>query len=305
MKKNKIDPRIIENTITPGADDEQLRSHFDYLGALERSIRSPFPDTLSPGLPLLKQAYELSESGDDESAGAILKQAEDIDPDATSIYRARYALIKDNRRKQQNIKQGKSEKRLNPADPMRDAQKGELRKSVISEEIEYKAKLEKRTDKMDLKDVTIYTDGACSGNPGPGGYGVVLFYGDFKKEKCGGFRKTTNNRMEIMAAIVGLESLKEKCHVTVHSDSEYLVKTMSEGWAKRWKDNNWKRNNKDKATNIDLWDKLLKLCELHEVEFKWVKGHDSHTENNRCDQIAVKAMNMPDLQVDTGYEGLS
>lgn len=154
----------------------------------------------------------------------------------------------------------------------------------------------------EMKNVIIYTDGACLGNPGPGGYGVIFQYKDKKREESGGFRKTTNNRMEIMAAIVGLQSLKEKCHVTVYSDSEYLVKAIAEGWAKRWRENGWKRNKKDKAVNADLWDKLLKLCDYHETEFKWVRAHDNIIENERCDQLATKAANTPNLPIDDGYE---
>jgi ribonuclease HI len=153
-----------------------------------------------------------------------------------------------------------------------------------------------------IKHVTIYTDGACSGNPGPGGYGVILIFNDCRKELSGGFRRTTNNRMELMAAIIGLESLKERCRVTLYSDSEYLVKAISEGWAERWKENNWKRNKKDKALNSDLWDRLLKLCASHETVFKWVKGHNSNPENERCDELAVQALSQPDLPPDTGYE---
>jgi ribonuclease HI len=154
----------------------------------------------------------------------------------------------------------------------------------------------------ELKNVNIYTDGACLGNPGPGGYGIILEHENLKKEKSGGFRKTTNNRMEIMAAIVGLASLKKKCHVTLFSDSEYLVRAITEGWARRWKANGWMRNKKDKAVNPDLWEKLLKLCDAHEVEFKWVKGHNNHSENERCDQLATQAAAKTDLPVDTGYE---
>jgi ribonuclease HI len=154
----------------------------------------------------------------------------------------------------------------------------------------------------ELRNVTIYTDGACSRNPGPGGYGIVLINGGRRKELSGGFRMTTNNRMEIMAAIVALEALKTKCHVSLFSDSEYLVKAIAEGWAKRWKENGWKRNKKDRALNPDLWDRLLKLCDAHEVEFKWIKGHNSHPENEKCDQLAVQALNKPDLPPDRDYE---
>ncbi len=154
----------------------------------------------------------------------------------------------------------------------------------------------------DLKNITIYTDGACLGNPGPGGYGVVFLYGQVRKEMSGGFRRTTNNRMEIMAAIVGLEALKEKCRVTIYSDSQYLVKAIAEGWARRWRANHWMRNKTDRAINPDLWARLLKLCETHEVEFKWVRGHSANAENIRCDELAVAAANSPNLPVDQGYE---
>jgi ribonuclease HI len=152
-----------------------------------------------------------------------------------------------------------------------------------------------------IKNVTIYTDGACLGNPGPGGYGIVLLYYGHKRELSGGYRKTTNNRMEIMAAIVGLEALKEKCRVTLHSDSEYLVKPMSRGWARRWRANGWKRSKREKALNPDLWERLLQLCEHHEVQFSWVKGHTGTPENTRCDELAVQAARQPNLPEDQGY----
>lgn len=154
-----------------------------------------------------------------------------------------------------------------------------------------------------LKHVEIYTDGACIGNPGPGGYCVILKYGEHRKELSGGFRHTTNNRMEIMAAIVGLESLKERCHVTLYSDSEYLVKAMTLGRAKKWRANGWKRNAKEKALNPDLWERLLKLCEYHDVEFRWVRGHAGNAENERCDQMAVQAAQRAGLPNDEGYGG--
>jgi ribonuclease HI len=149
--------------------------------------------------------------------------------------------------------------------------------------------------------VTMYTDGACLGNPGPGGYGVILLYQGHKRELSGGYRKTTNNRMEIMAAIVGLEALKERCEVTLYSDSEYLVNAMSKGWIQRWRANGWKRNKREKVLNPDLWERLLRLCELHDVQFSWVKGHGGTPENVRCDQLAVQAAQQPDLPVDEGY----
>lgn len=159
-----------------------------------------------------------------------------------------------------------------------------------------------RASGKNLKHVTIYTDGACSGNPGPGGYGVVLIYGKHRKELSGGFRLTTNNRMEIMAAIVGLSALKEKCRVTLYTDSQYLVDAIMKGWAKRWKANNWYRNKKEKARNIDLWDKLLPLCEQHEVEFVWIRGHNGNPNNERCDNLSVQASAQDDLPPDVGYE---
>jgi len=152
-----------------------------------------------------------------------------------------------------------------------------------------------------VRHVIVYTDGACVGNPGPGGYGVVLLYQDEREELSGGYRHTTNNRMEIMAAIVGLETLKERCQVTLHSDSEYLVKAMSGGWAQRWRANRWKRNKRESALNPDLWEKLLQLCEGHEVEFRWVKGHARSRENIRCDELAMQAARQPDLPIDVGY----
>jgi ribonuclease HI len=152
-----------------------------------------------------------------------------------------------------------------------------------------------------LKHVTIYTDGACLGNPGPGGYGVILFYRGHKRELSGGYNRTTNNRMEIMAAIAGLEALKEKCEVTLYSDSEYLVKAMSRGWAQRWRANGWKRNKREKVLNPDLWARLLQLCEYHQVQFRWVKGHAGTAENTRCDELAMQAAQQSNLPSDEGY----
>lgn len=140
-----------------------------------------------------------------------------------------------------------------------------------------------------MKSVKIYTDGACSRNPGPGGYGVILKYGTNTKELSAGFKKTTNNRMELKAIIAGLSALKEKCRVTVYSDSKYVVDAIEKNWATRWKANNWYRNKDQKALNPDLWQKLLNLIEYHEVKFKWVRGHAGHPENERCDKLAVTA----------------
>ena len=153
----------------------------------------------------------------------------------------------------------------------------------------------------EIKHVSIYTDGACIGNPGPGGYGVILLYQGHRKEMSGGYRKTTNNRMEIMAAIVGLGALKKQCKVMLYSDSEYLVKAMSRGWTQRWRANGWKRNRRQQVLNPDLWEKLLHLCQYHEVQFNWVKGHAGTPENTRCDELAMQAALQPNLPEDEGY----
>ena len=154
----------------------------------------------------------------------------------------------------------------------------------------------------ELKKVKIYVDGACSGNPGPGGYGIIIEYNGREGEFSGGFNNTTNNRMEIMAAIVALESLKEKCSVKIFSDSQYVVNAIMKGWVKRWKANGWMRNRREKAINPDLWERLLKLCGSHDVEFNWIRGHKGHEENERCDQLARKAAMRTGLPVDTGYK---
>lgn len=138
-----------------------------------------------------------------------------------------------------------------------------------------------------MKKVEIFTDGACSGNPGPGGYGVVMRYKGIEKELSGGNPRTTNNRMELSAVIAGLSALKEPCEVTIISDSKYIIEAVQKGWAKKWKANNWIKSDKKKALNPDLWDKLLSLLEKHKVEFVWVKGHAGHPENERCDKLAV------------------
>ncbi len=141
-----------------------------------------------------------------------------------------------------------------------------------------------------MKDeVTIYTDGACSGNPGPGGWGTILSARGVKKELSGGERSTTNNRMELTAVIRGLQALKRPCKVTVVTDSKYVADAVTLGWAKKWKAQGWMRNKKEKALNPDLWDELLTLLSVHEVTFSWVKGHAGHPENERCDEMAVAA----------------
>ncbi len=149
------------------------------------------------------------------------------------------------------------------------------------------------------KSVTIYTDGACIGNPGPGGYAAILIYGDQRKEIFGGLNNTTNNRMELLAAIKGLEALKGGCDVTLYSDSQYLVDSMKQGWAKRWQARGWNRNKKDPALNADLWKRLLELCEFHEVNFQWTRGHVGTPENERCDYLANQAASRTDWPDDT------
>ena len=138
-----------------------------------------------------------------------------------------------------------------------------------------------------MKQVILYTDGACSGNPGPGGWGAVLKYGDFRRELSGYDAHTTNNRMEIMAAIEGLSALKEPCAVTVYTDSAYLAHAFQKGWLANWQRNNWIKSDKKPVENRDLWETLLQKTAPHEVTFLKVKGHSTNVENNRCDQLAT------------------
>ena len=137
-----------------------------------------------------------------------------------------------------------------------------------------------------MKKVTIYTDGACSGNPGPGGYGAVLRYGGRSKELSGGFRRTTNNRMELLAVITGLETLRDPCDVTIYSDSRYIVDAVNKGWARRWKANGWRTAGRKPVRNRDLWQDLDRARERHEVEWVWVRAHAGHPENERVDRLA-------------------
>lgn len=149
-----------------------------------------------------------------------------------------------------------------------------------------------------MKEVTIYTDGACSGNPGPGGYGVVLLYEGHRKELSGGFCKTTNNRMELTALIKGLEALKERCKVTVYSDSKYVVDSIGKGWALKWRANGWMRNRREPALNKDLWEKVLKLLKLHDVKIKWVRSHSENPLNKHCDYLATQTLRPPNLPLE-------
>lgn len=158
-----------------------------------------------------------------------------------------------------------------------------------------------------LKEVTIYTDGAAVPNPGRGGYGVVLRFGEHSKELSGGYALTTNNRMELMAVIVGLEALRERCKVKLHSDSKYITNAVTSGSAFRWRANGWGMNEtKSKlAKNADLWERLLSAFEKHDVEMVWVKGHAGIDDNERCDQLALAASQLSELPPDTGYDGHS
>lgn len=135
----------------------------------------------------------------------------------------------------------------------------------------------------------MFCDGACSGNPGPGGWGTILRYKGVEKELSGGEAHTTNNRMELLAVIEGLKALKEPCIVTITTDSQYVYNGITKGWAAGWKRNNWIKSDKTKAKNPELWDELLKLLEIHRVDMKWVRGHNGHPENERCDRLAVEA----------------
>lgn len=141
-----------------------------------------------------------------------------------------------------------------------------------------------------MKEVIVYTDGACSGNPGPGGWGAILMFGDHKKELSGGEKETTNNRMELQAAIEALKALKEPCKVKLHSDSAYLVNCFHQGWYKGWIKNGWKNSKKQPVENQDLWKEILDLMKIHQVEYIKVKGHADNEYNNRCDELAVAAV---------------
>ena len=140
-----------------------------------------------------------------------------------------------------------------------------------------------------MKTVTIYTDGACSGNPGPSGWGAILQYGRFQKELSGGEEQTTNNRMELTGVITALEALTEPCVVELWSDSKYVIDALQKGWAKGWRKRGWVKSDKKPALNSDLWEKLLDLTEEHEMRYHWVKGHADNPFNNRCDELAVEA----------------
>lgn len=139
-----------------------------------------------------------------------------------------------------------------------------------------------------MKTVTLYTDGACSGNPGPGGWGAILEYKEHRREMSGGEAETTNNRMELTAVIRGLQALKESCVVELYSDSKYVIDGLSKGWAVSWQKNGWRKADKKPALNPDLWEQLLELTAKHEMRYHWVKGHADNPNNNRCDELAVE-----------------
>ena len=154
-----------------------------------------------------------------------------------------------------------------------------------------------------MKTVVIYTDGACSGNPGPGGWGAVLRYGQHEKELSGGEASTTNNRMELLAVISALEQLKEPCAVELYSDSKYVIDALEKGWVWGWKKRGWVKSDKKPALNADLWERLLPLIRTHEMHYHWVRGHADNPDNERCDRLAVAAANSGDLKEDAGYTG--
>ena len=188
-----------------------------------------------------------------------------------------------------------------------------LPESLLPEVLEYLQTLQPKTTsskpKLTIKPkssntedtIIIYTDGACTGNPGAGGYGAVIIDGDRREELSAGYKLTTNNRMEMMGAIAALESLKSNSKVKLHSDSKYIVDAIVKGWAKKWQANGWRRNKKEMAKNPDLWQELLDLCKIHDVEFVWVKGHAGIPENERCDRLAVAAAHQSNLPSDEGY----
>ena len=150
--------------------------------------------------------------------------------------------------------------------------------------------------------VIVYTDGACIGNPGPGGYGIVILHNGERRELSSGFRHTTNNRMEMLAAVVALENFGARARVLLHSDSRYVVDAIEKGWARKWKANRWMRNAKEPAINPDLWERMLTVVDLHDVRFQWVRGHAGNPENERCDVLATSAARRGGWPADESYE---
>lgn len=152
--------------------------------------------------------------------------------------------------------------------------------------------------------IDLYSDGEAEPNPGNGGYGIILTWKGYRKEFAQGYKLTTNNRMELLGVITGLEKLKTKSVVNIYTDSRYVIDGIEKGWAEKWKANNWYRNKKEQATNVDLWSRLLDLIAKHDVKFNWVKGHNGHPENERCDFLATKALQSKSLIVDEGFENV-
>lgn len=153
-----------------------------------------------------------------------------------------------------------------------------------------------------MKEIIIYTDGSSRGNPGPGGYGTLMIFQGHRKELSGGFAKTTNNRMEILAALTGIESLLEPCQVTVYSDSKYVIDTMDKGWIHGWKKKDWSRGPNKPLKNADLWKRMAEAVRGHKISWKWVKGHSGHPENERCDQLATEAADRRGNPQDLGFK---
>jgi ribonuclease HI len=187
---------------------------------------------------------------------------------------------------------------------IRNSQSGEKRSAAPPRNITNRSTTTPVTkpDMVPLDRIVIYTDGSSLGNPGPGGFGVVISSSGEKRELSGGFRQTTNNRMELLACIVGLEQLEAPSAVTLYSDSRYVVDGIVKGWAQKWQRNNWRKSDGAKALNTDLWERLLSLCDRHDVHLVWVKGHAGNPGNERCDQLATQAANLPKLPADDGYE---
>ena len=152
-----------------------------------------------------------------------------------------------------------------------------------------------------MKQVVVHTDGGCKGNPGKGGFGVVMVFGKHRREISAGFRRTTNNRMELLAAISALETLIEPCEVELHSDSRYLIDAIVKKWIDGWKRKGWVTADKRPVKNRDLWERLLIASAPHKVDWRWVKGHAGHAENERCDELANQAVTSQHLLVDTGF----
>ena len=153
-----------------------------------------------------------------------------------------------------------------------------------------------------MKTVDLYTDGACSGNPGPGGCAAILIHGPHRKELTRGFRRTTNNRMELLAVLLGLRALKDPCIVDIHTDSRYVMDAIEEGWLQRWKTNGWRTTARKPVKNDDLWKDLDAALAPHQTRFHWIKGHRGHPENTRCDTLAVAASKAPTLEIDSAFE---